>query len=137
MIRALGEEPSVPWTLYYLTRDAQDTAYRELLAAAPYGSRIVFHHSHEQHERFDLWPVLEKPNQGHVYCCGPRGVMKDVRDMSGHWSNSRIHFESFVEGGERKPDAKPFTLTLARPARAPAAPVGTTNLGVLHAEGVA
>lgn len=137
MIRSLGDEPAVPWTLYYLTREAQDTAYRELLSAEPYGSRIVFHHSHEQHERFDLWPALEKPNKGHVYCCGPRGLMKDVRDMSGHWSNSRIHFESFVEGGERKPDDKPFTVTLARSGRSLEVPVGKSILEVLHAAGVA
>lgn len=136
MIRSLGEEPSIPWTLYYLTREAREAAYLELLTAAPYGSRVVVHHSGAQHERFDLWPVLEKPNKGHVYCCGPRSLMKDVRDMSGHWSNSRIHFESFLEGGERKPDDKPFTATLARSGRTLDVPVGKSILEVLHAAGV-
>ena len=136
MIRSLGDEPEVPWTLYYLSREAAGTAYLDLLSTAPYESRVVIHHSGDQHERYDLWPVLEKPNKGHVYCCGPRSLMKDVRDMSGHWSNSRIHFESFVEGGERKPDDKPFTVTLARSGRTLEVPVGKSILEVLHAAGV-
>lgn len=136
MIRSLGEEPDIPWTLYYLTRDPQRTAYLDLLSAPPYGTHVVCHHSLGPHGHFDLWPVLEKPNKGHVYCCGPRKLMKDVRDMSGHWSSSRIHFESFIEGGERKVDDKPFTVTLAHSGRTLDVPAGTSILNVLHAAGV-
>jgi phthalate 4,5-dioxygenase reductase subunit len=133
MIRSLGEEPAIPWSLYYLTRDEQGTAYRDLLSAHPYGPHVTMHHSLAHRDRYDLWPVLEKPNKGHVYCCGPRSLMKDVRDMSGHWSSSRIHFESFVEGGERKADDKAFAVTLARSGRTLEVPVGKSILEVLHA----
>ncbi|HET8597924.1 MAG TPA: PDR/VanB family oxidoreductase [Castellaniella sp.] len=137
MIRSLGEDSGIPWHLYYLTRDEADTAYRDLLASPPYASHVTFHHSGAAHDRFDLWPVLETPGKGHVYCCGPRALMKDVRDMSGHWSRSHIHFESFIEGGERKPDDHAFTVTLARSGRTLEVPAGQSILAVLHAAGVA
>jgi phthalate 4,5-dioxygenase reductase subunit len=137
MIRSLGVDSAVPWALYYLTRGEASTAYRALLAAPPYQPHVTFHHSGAGQGRFDLWPVLERPDQGHVYCCGPRSLMKDVRDMSGHWSNSRIHFESFIEGGEKKPDDKPFTVTLARSGRTFEIPVGQSILAVLRTAGVA
>ncbi|OWT54823.1 PDR/VanB family oxidoreductase [Candidimonas nitroreducens] len=136
MIRSLGEDSAIPWSLYYLTCDEQGTAYRDLLSAPPYGPHVTLHHSLANHDRYDLWPVLEKPNKGHVYCCGPRSLMKDVRDMSGHWSSSRVHFESFIEGGERKPDDTAFTVALARSGRSLEVPVGKTILEVLHAAGV-
>ena len=45
--------------------------------------------------RYDFWPVFETPGSAHVYCCGPRGLMDAVADMSGHWPSGSIHFESF------------------------------------------
>lgn len=137
MIRSLGEDSDIPWQLYYLTHDEAGTAYRDLLATPPYASHVTFHHSGAHHDRFDLWPVLEKPGKGHVYCCGPRGLMKEVRDMSGHWSRSHIHFESFLEGGERKPDDRAFSVTLAHSGRTLEVPVGQSILATLHAAGVA
>ncbi|HEX7387743.1 MAG TPA: PDR/VanB family oxidoreductase [Castellaniella sp.] len=136
MIRSLGDDSTIPWSLYYLTHDEQGTAYRELLSAPSYAGHVTLHHSGSRHDHFDLWPVLEKPNQGHVYCCGPRKLMVDVRDMSGHWSSSRIHFESFLEGGEKKPDDRPFTVTLSHSGRTLAIPVGQSILEVLRNAGV-
>jgi phthalate 4,5-dioxygenase reductase subunit len=93
----LEREP-VPFKLYYLTRDAANTAYRDEVAAL--GAKAVLHHDQgDAANTYDLWPVLEKPVAGtHVYCCGPRGLMDAVRDMTGHWSDAAIHFESFGVG---------------------------------------
>ena len=35
----------------------------------------------------------------HIYCCGPKGLMEAVQDMTGHWPTSAIHFEDFGAGG--------------------------------------
>lgn len=103
MVRSLvaadaAGEATPPFKLYYLTRDAAVTAYREEIAAL--GERAVIHHDGgNPAEGLDLWPVLEKPVAGtHVYCCGPRPLMDAVRDMAGHWSSAAIHFESFGVG---------------------------------------
>ncbi len=101
MIRSFGELPPAPWKLYYLSQAAETTAFLGELGSDRYRSNVKIHHDLGNPDAcFDLWPILEKPNRGHVYCCGPRGLMEAVRDMSGHWSPKRIHFESFLEGGE-------------------------------------
>ena len=106
--------PFVPFKLYYLTRDAASTAYGADVAQL--GSNAVLHHDGaDPANAYDLWPVLEKPQPGtHVYCCGPRPLMDAVRDMSGHWPASAIHFESFGVGDAAmfEPN-QPFSIKLA------------------------
>jgi phthalate 4,5-dioxygenase reductase subunit len=132
---AEGAEP-IPFKLYYLTRDPAVTAYRDEVATL--GSRALLHHDHgDAALAFDLWPVLEKPVPGtHVYCCGPRPLMDAVRDMTGHWNTSAIHFESFGVGDAARfaPD-QAFTVRLARSgATVPVAP-GQSILEALLAQG--
>lgn len=137
MIRTFGELPPAPWKLYYLCRQPEATAFADELTAAEFGQQVKLHHSQGDPARtFDLWSVLEKPDRGHVYCCGPRRLMDDVRDMTGHWSSSRIHFESFLDGGGIKPDDQPFQVKLARSGLHFEIPVGTSILSVLLQAGV-
>jgi phthalate 4,5-dioxygenase reductase subunit len=137
MIRSFGELPPAPWKLYYLTRQPQDAAFLEELAQPAWQRNVVIHHSHGDPDKaFDLWPVLEKPGLGHLYCCGPRRLMEAVRDMTGHWTASRVHFESFNEGGVVQPDDAPFTVALARCARQFEVPVGKSILATLREHGI-
>ncbi|MBV7484848.1 PDR/VanB family oxidoreductase [Bordetella sp. BOR01] len=137
MIRSLGEPPTVPWKLYYLSQAPAGTAFLDELGNPALKASVRIHHDHgDPAQSLDLWPVLEKPNRGHVYCCGPRGLMEAVRDMSGHWSPGRIHFESFLEGGARQPDDQPFTVALARSGGELQVPVGKSILSVLLEAGV-
>jgi phthalate 4,5-dioxygenase reductase component len=101
--------------LVYLARSTEDTAFADVLAGEPFQGKVTIHHDGGDPARsFDLWPLLEKPN-GHVYCCGPRGLLEAVRDMTGHWSASAVHFESFLDAGAAaRPGDRPFTVKLAR-----------------------
>lgn len=133
MIRSFGELPPCSWKLYYLSQSAATTAYLKMLADPAIKANVRVHHDEgDPAKSFDLWPVLEKPNRGHVYCCGPRGLMEAVRDMSGHWSPSRVHFESFVDGGVPRADDRPFDVELARTGKTLTVPAGKTILGVLR-----
>lgn len=133
MIRSLGEEPLIPWKLIYLSRSREVTAFYEELTTGPFRDRVQIHHTDgDPRQTFDLWPVLERPSRAHVYCCGPRTLMECVRDMTGHWLATRIHFESFTEGGTPRPDDRPFTIRLARSGRVLEVPVGKTILSVLR-----
>lgn len=137
MIRSLDDPSAIPWKLYYLSQAPETTAFLDELNDPALRGRVLVHHDHADPARsFDLWPVLEKPNRGHVYCCGPRGLMEAVRDMSGHWSPTRIHFESFLEGGGVQPDDAPFTVELARSGGEFVIPVGQSILTVLLQAGV-
>ncbi len=116
MIRFLSSTGMAQLRLYYLTRDAASTAFLEELSAPAFKGRVTIHHDEGDLARaFDLWPVLAKPSPAHVYCCGPRPLMDAVRDMSGHWPRSQIHFESFADAEQiRAADNKPFRLRLSR-----------------------
>jgi phthalate 4,5-dioxygenase reductase subunit len=96
MVRHLLATGSAPFRLIYCTRDAAGTAFADVLSAPELGGCVQIHHDHgDPAQAFDFWPVFETPGKGHVYCCGPRGLMDAVADMSGHWPTGSIHFESF------------------------------------------
>lgn len=124
--------------LYYLTRSAEETAFLPELSAPAFKGLVTLHHDGGDPDRgFDLWPVLEQPRGAHVYCCGPRGLMQAVRDMTGHWSKAAVHFESFIDGeAASRPEDRPFKVRLARSGRIVQVPAGTTILSALRAAGL-
>ncbi|MFM9971861.1 MAG: PDR/VanB family oxidoreductase [Burkholderiales bacterium] len=116
MIRHLVSSDRGNFKLYYLTRDAATTAFLNDLSSTELRAKVNIHHDQgDPANSFDLWPVLEKPDPAHIYCCGPRPLMDAVRDMTGHWQHAQIHFESFLDAEQtRAVDNKPFRLRLAR-----------------------
>jgi phthalate 4,5-dioxygenase reductase subunit len=135
MIRHLANGIGPSFKLYYCTRSPQATAFRDELAAPPFKPKVVLHHDDGDPARcLDLWPILEKP-KGHVYCCGPRPMMQQVRDMTGHWSPSAVHFEAFTEPA-RKPDDRAFKVRLARSGDVIDVPAGASILEALRAHGL-
>ena len=84
---------------YYCARDKEGAAFVDTLQALSSTSEmgeVSFHFDGGNPDQgLDLWPVLEKPTAAHIYCCGPQGLMDAVRDMSGHWPQGSVHFESF------------------------------------------
>lgn len=140
MARHLLGEDGRPFKLYYLTRDEAASAFIEELRSHPFAPHVVIHHDGGDPERtFDLWPVLEKPGSAtgrHVYCCGPTPLMDAVRDMSGHWPSSAVHFESF--GADLKPheDDQPFEVQLQRSGTVVTVPIGQSILETLRGQGV-
>jgi phthalate 4,5-dioxygenase reductase subunit len=96
MMRHLKRRDDIHFKLIYCTRDADATAFLPELADPEFADRVQLHHDHGDIARtLDLWPVFEAPGNAQVYCCGPRGLMDAVADMSGHWPSGAIHFESF------------------------------------------
>ncbi|WP_425444234.1 PDR/VanB family oxidoreductase [Thiomonas delicata] len=138
MIRSFGDMPLAAWKLVYLSRHREATAFLDELQARELRSRVTIHHSEGDPRRsFDLWPLLEQPKPGqHIYCCGSQRLMSAVKDMAGHWSSRQMHFESFVEGGQARPDDRPFRVRLASTGQEFEVPVGDTILQVLHRNGI-
>lgn len=116
MVRQLQAEGLRKFKLYYFSRDPEGAAFLDELASDELAGQVVVHHDHGDPARsYDLWKIFEKVASGtHVYCCGPKGLMDSVRDMTGHWPDTAIHFESF--GADTKPhaDDKPFEVLLQR-----------------------
>lgn len=135
MLHSLAETPQVPWQLVYLARDAASAAFAAVLRESAWAAgRVTIHHDHGDPARqFDLWPLLEKPKRAHIYCCGPRGVMESVRDMTGHWPSGHVHFESFDAGGTPRADDQPFIVRVASTGATYTVAVGESILEVLRA----
>lgn len=137
MIRWIRGAGTAKFKLYYLTRSPETTAFLDELKAPELRGMVTIHHDNgDPSKAFDLWPVVEKPGMAHLYCCGPRGLMEAVRDMTGHWSTAKVHFEDFTPpGAMTKPDDVPFTVRLAKTGASYDVPVGKTILEVLRANG--
>jgi phthalate 4,5-dioxygenase reductase subunit len=124
------------FTLYYFTRAPELMAFREEFSAPDFAGKVVLHHDNGDAEQaYDLWPVLEEQNGAHLYCCGPRGLMDAVRDMTGHWSDSSVHFEDFVGATAVRPDDRPFEVKLAKSGKSYEIPAGVSILDTLRNNG--
>jgi len=138
MVRHLKSTASARFKLYYCTSTPEDTPFREELEGPDYRGRVVIHHDDGDPERsLDLWPLLERPTGAHVYCCGPRPMLEAVRDMTGHWSSGKVHFESFDDAATmRTPRDRPLRVRLARTGGAVDVPADQSILEALRAAGL-
>lgn len=134
MVRHLARA-GADWRLVYCTRSPELTAFRDDLAA--FGDRVTVHHDGGDPARiYDFWPLFEKPGKTHVYCCGPRPLMDEVRDMTGHWPAAAIHFEDFASDvAAARPDDTAFTVRRAATGETVEIPAGATILETLRAHG--
>jgi phthalate 4,5-dioxygenase reductase subunit len=107
-LRRLGST----FKLYYCTRDEKSTAFQEELRAEFEAETVVHHDRGDLAQALDLWPIFEKPLPAHVYCCGPKGLMDSVADMTGHWPSGTVHFESFGVDAKAFAANEPFTVRL-------------------------
>ena len=115
MVRHLKAQGQAQFKLIYCTRDAANTAFLTELSGPEFAGQVQVHHDHgDLAQALDLWPVFESPGDSHVYCCGPRGLMEAVADMSGHWPFGSIHFESFGVDASAYAANTAFTVRLVK-----------------------
>jgi phthalate 4,5-dioxygenase reductase component len=99
MIAELKAAGDKPFALYYFTRSPEQMAFRAEFTAPEFRSQVTLHHDGgDASKAFDLAPVLATPNDAHIYCCGPRGLMDAVRAQTRHWPAGTVHFEDFTAG---------------------------------------
>lgn len=137
MIHHLRNTGGKPYKLYYLSRTPEMTAFGAEFTAQAYRGKAVVHYDlGDAEQSLDLWPLLEKPKGAHLYCCGPRGLMEAVRDMTGHWSSAAVHFEDFGAGqATRTVDDKAFAVRLVRRGDVIEIPADKSMLETLRAHG--
>lgn len=123
-----------PFELIYLTRSAPDTAYIDDLQRF---AKVTIHHDEGAADNFfDFWDLLEKPGKGHVYCCGPAGLMEEIRALTGHWPDKSVHFEDFNPVSVVREDDLAFQVTLSRSGRAIDVPADRSILEALRDAGI-
>jgi len=137
MIHHLQSVEGKKFRLYYCSRSPEMTAFREELSTPQLKGQVTIHYDNGDPARMlDLWPIVEeRKNREHLYCCGPRPLMQAVRDVTGHWTPTSIHFEAFSEAETRRPDDKAFNVRLAQSGEVIDVPVGTTIMEAMRARG--
>lgn len=128
------------FTLVYVARFPESSAFLDELAAPELAGRVRIHHSHGDPARaLSLAPILAGCAQGtHLYCCGPRRLMQAVRELASDWPAGTVHFEDF--GTSEQPQAsgeQAFSVRLARSNISIAVPAGVSILKVLQQRGIA
>jgi phthalate 4,5-dioxygenase reductase subunit len=135
MIRQLKRTGGGKFKLYYCTRSKEVTAFREELSKPEFRGQVTIHHDGGDLDKaLDLWPALEQP-KGHLYCCGPRGLMDSVRDMAGHWNASAVHFETFSEAVAHKTTDAAIQVELKQSGAIVEVPADKTILESIRAAG--
>lgn len=102
------------FNIIYCTRSADDTAYLDEMTEA-YGDRLLIHHDNGDPEKvYDFWDRFAEPQKTHVFCCGPKPLMEEIKAISGHWPEGRVHFEDFKPVEVVRADDTAFEVELAR-----------------------
>ncbi|MGB0671438.1 MAG: PDR/VanB family oxidoreductase [Rhodospirillales bacterium] len=123
-----------PFELFYVSRSATDAAYLQEMSAF---KKATIHHDEGDPEKvFDFWDRLEKPKKEHIYCCGPQGLMNEIRALTGHWPESQVHFEDFNPVVVIRPDDVAFKVTLANDGKTYDVPADRSILEALRDAGV-
>jgi ferredoxin-NADP reductase len=72
-----------------------------------------------------------------VACCGPEGMTDDFERVTAAWPEANVHIERFVAPAPViDPDAKPFTVSLARTGTEIQVRAGQTMLAALQEGGI-
>ncbi len=128
------------FTLHYCARDRERAAYLEELTALV-GERLHVHLDGGDPSRgLDVAALMSKrPSAGHVYVCGPAGLIRAVREASRDWPKGTVHYELFrgseADVAPRSTD-QPFEITLARAGKTLTVPADKSILEVLRGNGI-
>lgn len=87
-----------PFTLFYLTRSREETAFLDLIENAAWRENVKLHHDGgNPSQGFDVAGLLKSPKSDTtVYCCGPTGLNTAVKDLSSAWPSGSVRFEYFT-----------------------------------------
>ena len=122
--------------IIYVSRSAEEAAYLEDMQAA-FGDRLIVHHDKGDPDLvYDFWDEFEKPLATHVYCCGPKPLMEEIKAISGHWAEGRVHFEDFKPVDIVRADDLAFDVELARSGKTVHVPDDRSILEALREAGV-
>ncbi|WP_226561654.1 PDR/VanB family oxidoreductase [Salipiger thiooxidans] len=100
--------------IIYVSRSAEESAYLDELNAS-FKSRMIVHHDNgDPNAVYDFWDDLVTPRATHVFCCGPKPLMDEIKAVSGHWPEGRIHFEDFKPVDVVRDDDTAFEVELKK-----------------------
>jgi len=121
--------------VHLVTRDR--VPLEHLLGPLMLDGRIVVHRTSRSGHP-DIAALLEQSGADTaVGCCGPEGMISDFEHATAKWSADHVHIERFVPPLlPVDPDAKPYTIALARSGTEVPVRAGQTMLAALGDFGI-
>ena len=135
MARHLARTGDADFTLHLIVREEVPLASH--LAPLIAAGRIVVHRT-SRGGRPDLASLVgDGGAETLVACCGPESMTDDFERVTAAWPAANVHIERFVAPSPViDPDAKPFTLSLARTGTEIQVRAGQTMLAALQEAGI-
>ena len=100
--------------IIYVSRSPEESAYLDELMR-DFDGRIIVHHDGGAPDAvYDFWDDLVTPRATHVFCCGPKPLMDEIKAVSGHWPEGRVHFEDFKPVDVVRQDDVSFEVELKK-----------------------
>jgi phthalate 4,5-dioxygenase reductase component len=122
------------YTLIFCVRDIDAAPLYDEVSTL--NGNIIIHADNGLEDNFfDFWPLLETPNNKFIYCCGPKFLMEDIADMTGHWPSHQIYFEDFKPVESVRPDDQPFDIQIGSSDQLIHVPADKTALETLRHAG--
>jgi ferredoxin-NADP reductase len=130
-LEAIGAQ----WRLHYAVRSRAAGGFLGFLAQ--YGDRVHLHVDEEHGGRpMDIAAIIrDLPQDAHVYCCGPGGMLNAFLEASKSLPAMRVHYEFFTSDQEAAKDGG-FELVLARSGVTLQVPAGKTVLDAVLDHGI-
>jgi phthalate 4,5-dioxygenase reductase subunit len=135
MARALVRE-NKNFRLIYCTRSPDETAYLDEINTEFIGNLRLHHDDGDPARLYDFWDDMEKPDNSHVYCCGPAQLMEEIKSLTGHWPDGHIHFEDFKPVEVVRPDDLSFNVKIAATSQTIHVPAERTILEAVRDAGI-
>lgn len=135
MARHLERTKQADFTLHLIVREEVPLAAH--LGSLVEGGRIIVHRT-SRNGRPDLAALVgERGSETMVACCGPESMIDDFERVTAAWPAASVHIERFVAPPPVvDPDAKPFTLSLARSGAEIEVRAGQSMLAALQEGGI-
>ncbi|MBS8224691.1 PDR/VanB family oxidoreductase [Vannielia litorea] len=121
--------------IIYVSRSAEEAAYLAELNEDFAGRIIVHHDGGDPANVYDFWDDLATPRATHVFCCGPKPLMEEIKAVSGHWPEGRIHFEDFKPVEVVREDDTAFEVELKKSGETVTVPEDRSILEALRDSG--
>lgn len=136
MCRQLLRQGNENFKLIYCSQSPNTTVFLKEVTALDLAPYVILHHDNgDLSALYDFWPHLEAPDKRHIYCCGPKPMMEDIKDMSGHWPESQVHFEDFKPVQVLQADDRAFNVFLSKSGKRLEIPKDQSILETLRNEG--
>lgn len=130
-----AEREGADYRIIYLARSPDAAPYLEELTDE-FGDHLEPHFTMgDSSQRYDFWDDFVDPRNEHVYCCGPKALIEEIKDVSGHWPEGSVRFEDFKPVEVIRPDDEAFDVVFQKSGKRITVPADKSILEAMRDNG--